>query len=300
MEIQKLLCFVLIVIMMNACETNNDNNAQFANSGLASSITDNDSTEVYKKSVDTLNSKKPITIIAEVNHSENATKAQISLSHTRTILFGNPKLGTPIMQKNPQAGLDLPQKIVVYSHDKGSVVLYNSTDYLEKRHGVQGVASLAKIKQALSNMVKSITGKTPQETSADIKLNEGVITKQSKHDVATTYAKIKNIIEKNPNLSVMAELDHQANAARVNLELSPCRIIVFGNPKLGSPLMEESRSTAIDLPQKMLVYQNKDGQTIIAYNDPNYLGKRHSIVKNEDILEKIAKALNKISENAAN
>ena len=85
-----------------------------------------------------------------------------------------------------------------------------------------------------------------------------------------------------------------------NTKITPCRIIVFGNPKLGSPLMEESRSMAIDLPQKMLVYQNKEGKTMIAYSDPHYLGKRHNILKNKDILEKIAKALHKISESAAN
>ena len=252
--------------------------------------------EIYKNTVDTLNSVEPITIIAQINHSQNATRANLELPSTQVVLFGNPKLGTPIMQQNLQAGLDLPQKFVVYQATDHSVIAYNSVDYLVKRHGVEKASTLEKIRQALSKMTTKISGKEPQQHVCTVKRDEGVISKESKSDVNTTYNKIKSFVENNPNLNIMAELDHQANAARVNMKLPPCKLIVFGNPKLGSPMMQESQCLALDLPQKMLVYQNAQGKTIVAYNDPSFLAKRHGVHKNKEIIAKVTKALDVLSQ----
>ncbi|WP_372370365.1 DUF302 domain-containing protein [Candidatus Uabimicrobium sp. HlEnr_7] len=292
-----MLKHTIIIAFMFFVSCNSEKANPINNSSLAYSQAKKSSKETYSELIKILKSKKPIGIIAEVNHSENAQKANIDLDYTRVVLFGNPKLGTPIMQKNLQAGLDLPQKMLVFSRSQQATVVYNSTDYIVKRHGVSGVESLSKMSKALEAIATKITGKKPQLRSGQIKINEGIITKHSKNNVDTTYNKIKTIIENNPALGVMAELDHQANAARVNLQLPPCRLIVFGNPKLGTPLMLEGQTIAIDLPQKMLVYENKEGKVVIAYNSPSYLALRHGIVNN-DIIKKITKALDTISNKA--
>ena len=258
--------------------------------GILGVDTQKPAAEIYGNTVKTLNAIEPISIIAEINHTNNAKKANLDLADTRVVLFGNPKLGTPIMQQNLQAGLDLPQKFVVYQAKDHSIIAYNSVDYLINRHGVGKAPTLEKIRGALEKMTTKISGKKPQHHPCTVKLNEGVITKESKNDVETTYNKIKSIIEKNPNLSVMAELDHQANAARVNLELPPCKVIVFGNPRLGSPMMQESQCMALDLPQKMLVYKNPEGKTMVAYNEPSFLAKRHSVKNNKEIIAKVTKS----------
>ncbi len=127
--------------------------------------------------------------------------------------------------------------------------------------------------------------------------NTGMITKVSSLTFDETYSKLKGIITNNPNLKVLFELDHQANAANADLTLPPTKIIFFGNPKLGTPLMANGAHTGLDLPQKMLV-QEVDGKTTITYNDPAYLKERHNITGQEHILEKVTAALDKIS-NAA-
>lgn len=129
-------------------------------------------------------------------------------------------------------------------------------------------------------------------------METGLIIKDSAHDVATTYAQLKNIIATNPNLKILMELDHSANAAKAGLELGDTRIIMFGNPALGTPLMQASPTVAIDLPQKITVYATASG-TKIAYNDPIYLKTRHAIEGSDEILSKISAALDVITTKAA-
>ena len=126
-------------------------------------------------------------------------------------------------------------------------------------------------------------------------MESGLITKNSPHDVDATYEKLRTILSNNPNLKILLELDHSKNAASVDLKLNPTKIIMFGNPKLGTPLMQASSSIGIDLPQKILVYTGSDGNAVVAYNDPLYLAKRHDLEGVEAILEKVSGALNNIT-----
>lgn len=123
----------------------------------------------------------------------------------------------------------------------------------------------------------------------------GLVIKTSTHDFDTTYQKIHDIISANPNLKIILELDHSANAAKADLELLPTRIILFGNPKLGTPLMLANRTVSIDLPQKFIVFQETSGAVKVAYNDPAYLQERHNLEGKDEVLAKVSGALDKIS-----
>jgi len=126
----------------------------------------------------------------------------------------------------------------------------------------------------------------------------GIVTKISNKSFDDTYETLKNILENNPNLSIIAALDHSANATKVDLNLNPTRILFFGNPKLGTVVMQDNQSVGIDLPQKMLVME-QEGQVKVLYNDPNYLKERHSLGDAANtVLEKMSAALNMISNTA--
>lgn len=124
--------------------------------------------------------------------------------------------------------------------------------------------------------------------------NTGIITKKSELNFDDTYNKLRSIIDNNPNLTILFELDHQANAAKVDLELAPTKIIFFGNPKLGTPLMIAGDKTGLDLPQKILVTE-RNGEVSISYNDPSYLKDRHNISDKDEVLAKVTGALDKIT-----
>ena len=105
---------------------------------------------------------------------------------------------------------------------------------------------------------------------------------------------MRSVISNNPNLKILLELNHQANAASVDLSLAPTRIILFGNPRLGTPLMGSGDFTGLDLPQKILVSE-RDGAVSLSYNDPMYLKERHNIKGQDEVLQKVVGALDNIT-----
>jgi uncharacterized protein (DUF302 family) len=142
----------------------------------------------------------------------------------------------------------------------------------------------------------TLTTLIPTSCNTNNMTTNGLIIKESPHNFNTTYRKLKTIISANHNLKILLELDHSVNAASVDLKLNKARIILFGNPKLGTPLMQNSPTISIDLPQKIIVYVGTNSKVNIAYNDPMYIKERHDINDTTDeVLTKINGALNKIT-----
>lgn len=141
---------------------------------------------------------------------------------------------------------------------------------------------------------------TPTETATTDPMTDttqpadtGLVTVTSDDTVEATVQRITADIEETP-LNLVTTIDHAANAAGADLDLPPTTLLVFGNPAVGTPLMQGSRTIAIDLPQKMLVWEDDEG-TKIAYNDPTYLAERHGIDDQTDRLEQIRSVLDRLA-----
>ena len=91
--------------------------------------------------------------------------------------------------------------------------------------------------------------------------------------------------------TVFAVVDHAKGAEKVGMELKPATLVIFGNPKLGTPLMQESASMGIDLPMKALFLEGDDGQTIVLYTDIVQVAGRHNIDPDAPAVQNVAKAL---------
>ena len=103
-----------------------------------------------------------------------------------------------------------------------------------------------------------------------------------------------------PRRDRQREVDEQeAGAKKAGKTLLPTELVVFGNPKIGTPLMLCGRSIAIDLPQKALIWQDDAGDTWISYNDPQYLKQRHGTEGCDAVFQKVAGALAKFTSKAA-
>ena len=100
-------------------------------------------------------------------------------------------------------------------------------------------------------------------------------------------------------LTIFARIDHAAAAAEAGLELRPTLLIVFGNARGGTPLMQSVQTVGIDLPLKVLVWQDAAGKTWISYNEPSWIVQRHGITEAEAIVTKMADQLSAISRAAA-
>lgn len=247
-----------------------------------------------------LQAASPVSVVARIDHAQNAEGAGLELRPTRVILFGNPTLGTPLMQADQRAGIDLPQKILVHEGADGRVYAsYNTTGYLAARHAVDTVSTLPQIGGALQMFTENTTGGTVEALSAeDVDEGEGLVEVESDFSVDETFERLQDAVEAAGPLTVMAQLDHAANAASVGLDLRPTRLLVFGNPNLGTPLMQSQQSIGIDLPQKVLVYEDADGTVRLAYNDPFYLAERHGVAGQDETLQTIADALEGLAQTA--
>lgn len=126
---------------------------------------------------------------------------------------------------------------------------------------------------------------------------DGMIDIPSQYSVAETADRMEALL-KDKGMTVFNRIDHSGAAAKVGIELRDTQLLIFGNPKVGSPLMKCQQSIAIDLPQKTLVWEDENADIWISYNDPAYLTKRHQLAGCEEIIAKIDKVLLGISQAA--
>lgn len=126
---------------------------------------------------------------------------------------------------------------------------------------------------------------------------DGLTTIPSDHSVQETANRMVAIIE-NKGLTLFARINHAENARNVDLSIRPTELIIFGNPKVGTPLMQCAQTVAIDLPQKALIWQDETGQVWFTYNDPMHLKARHGIEDCDEVINKISNVLGKLSQAA--
>ena len=113
----------------------------------------------------------------------------------------------------------------------------------------------------------------------------GIITLRGTHSVGATVEKLEAALQAK-NVKLFALIDHSGEAAKAGLTMPPTKLLIFGNPKGGTPLMLASPSAAIDLPLKILVAEDSQGQVWISYNSPAYIQKRHNLP--EELIQNIA------------
>jgi uncharacterized protein (DUF302 family) len=122
---------------------------------------------------------------------------------------------------------------------------------------------------------------------------QGIVEKRSNHSVDETVDRLKEIL-RSRGISVFALVDHSGEAAKAGMKMPATRLVVFGSPKAGTPLMLEAPSVAIDLPLKILVREDGDGSVWISYNSPAYLQERHGfsreLIPNIATVEALASA----------
>jgi len=125
---------------------------------------------------------------------------------------------------------------------------------------------------------------------------QGIIDKPSNHSVDQTVDRAKNILE-SKGVTVFALIDHSGEAGKVGMKMPPTKLLLFGNPKAGTPLMLAAPSSAIDLPLKLLIWEDAQGKVWVSYNSPAYLQERHnfpmSLLPNIAVVETLATEVTK-------
>ena len=119
---------------------------------------------------------------------------------------------------------------------------------------------------------------------------QGLTTIKSSHSPRETMDRLEAAV-KAKGLTVFARIDHAAGATAVGLALRPTEVLVFGNAKGGTPLMQAEQTVGIDLPLKALVWQDASGETWLSWNDPAWLAARHGLSASDPVAAKLAAVL---------
>ena len=115
--------------------------------------------------------------------------------------------------------------------------------------------------------------------------SNGILTKKSNHSVDETLEKLKGILQAK-GVTLFTIVDHSGEAKKVGLKMPPTKLVIFGSPKAGTPLMLAAPSIAIDLPLKILIWEDAQGKIWVSYNSPAYLRERHGL--SQELLQNIA------------
>lgn len=123
----------------------------------------------------------------------------------------------------------------------------------------------------------------------------GIVDIRSRHSVEETVERLSRLLE-SKGIALFALVDHSGEAAKVGMKMPPTKLIIFGSPKAGTPVMLAAPTSAIDLPLKILIRENGNGEVLVSYNGLDYLEQRHAIP--HDLMQNLA-AVKLLAEKAA-
>ncbi len=152
------------------------------------------------------------------------------------------------------------------------------------------------LKKLIQSLCLSIALILPLSLSATVSAAE-LIKKPSPHSVKQTIDQLEAAVKK-AGATVFARINHANGAKKAGLTLRPTEMLMFGNPKLGTPAMNLAQSAGLDLPLRVVAFEDRDGKVHLAYHAPNELSKTHGIPVDANVLKKMTGALDKLT-NAA-
>ena len=225
---------------------------------------------------------KGLEVVLTLDHSANAARVGLELAPTTVIYARLPKVAEKaVLRKGETVAIDLPIKFLVFEQDNEILLATNSVGYLRDRHALI-------TKDVALEIIDKIQGKFGRP-------DDGLITLQSTRSIEDTAIAIQDALIANGSFGIPLVLDFgepRSSRSSNNRGNTAPVLIVFGNPNVGTPLMQEQQSIGIDLPQKFLVWKDRSGSVNITYNDPFALADRHSIVNQGERLTAVANALN--------
>jgi len=227
-----------------------------------------------------------------INHSAAAASVGLELAPNQVIFARPPKaLEKRLLKKNNSIGIDLPMKYLVFEDNNGAINLsVNSIGYLIDRHDL-----------AIKDIVLKLTNTLIKQFGTVNAQGHGLISIESSQSIEDTVQAIQDTLSANPAVRIPLVLNyrkHNKYNNRRNHNLSPV-LIVFGNPNVGTPLMQADPKIGIDLPLEFLVWSDKQAQVYITYNDPHFIATRFNIEGQNARLDAIANVLKNLAQAGA-
>lgn len=134
--------------------------------------------------------------------------------------------------------------------------------------------------------------------SSPLYAGDNYVSKKSSNSVTISMDRLENAL-KQRGVGILARVDHAGAAQKADMTLRPTQVLIFGNPKLGTPLMQSNQQIGLDLPLKVLAWEDSKGQTWLTYEKPDEMAERHGAKEPAEILKKMAGVLDAVTNEAA-
>ena len=208
--------------------------------------------------------------IASLDHHRMAAEAGVYTPPSIATIFSDTKIDIALVQENQLAGLDLPFKVLCYAEPDTmkAKAAFTSAAFIQKRHNLEA-SLLMDYKSNLSKVLASFPQEMISATEVtNIEEGFGIVNIKSDFDYATTVKNLKNIVMAQGDTKWFADVDYQKDALALDVTLRPTVLLLFGGPAPGGKAMVTSPKIGLDaFCQKLLVYENENGEVWIAYND---------------------------------
>ena len=224
-------------------------------------------------------------IEAVIDHAAAADSVGLALPPTKVVLFGSRRSDTSLLRRGTGTALDLPLRFLIFEDDEGVKVTTNRAGFLIDRHRIP----IFDFRLGLTQQVLDQFGLG----------DDGIVEIESERGFADTLEALLATLD-DRGFRIPLTIDYAERASdRRRRRLPPTTLVVFGNPNVGTPLMQSQREIALDLPQKMLVRRDRRGRVLLTYNDPRFLARKHDLRDQDARIANIANALRNIAETAA-
>ncbi len=264
---KKVIIFFILLALFSCSKHPTPEDSYSESDHLINLISKNISKEMY------------LTKNLEVDHSRLANREEEPLNPTSVIMFTNKILEKKMIEKNSLLALELPFKILVYTSNDETKVIWNNIDYISERY------HLSFSKDFINEYNKSfsvVTKGVPEEnissfTNKSLK-DDGIITLNSPYDYKTTYKKSVEFIKENKDVIIFDTIDFQSKIKNAERNINKMTLIIFGAPKPGGKAMMKSQTLGLDaFPQKLLIWEDSNKRVYVSYNDLMEMATRQEV-----------------------
>lgn len=216
-------------------------------------------------------------VIAEIDHSRLAAAEGEVMPPARVLIFSDAAVNTPILVREPRAGLDLPYRVLAYAEEGLPAITYTTADFIKRRHGMDSGLPLQRYDELLGEALTSVpASSTIVLDSAEVGKGEGIVTLHSRFGFDQTIERLKSAILAESDTIWFGEINYQQEAATEGVVLPQLTLLLWGAPVPGAKAMRDYPRMGLDaFCQKTLVYQPPGEGVQILYNDMAAFAEMH-------------------------
>ncbi|WP_170400188.1 DUF302 domain-containing protein, partial [Ruegeria arenilitoris] len=248
--------------------------ASVSTSGLAQSSSVQTAVDKNFLELETAVDEAGPTPIASIDHARLAKAEGVEMPASRVLIFSDPEINTPILKENVRAGLDLPFRVLSFDQDDRPQVAYTDSQFLKVRHSLNDTQALNAFESKMLEVLNDLDA-TPAPTS-ELFADYGVIELRSQLSVSEAVERLRTAVMGQDDTVWFGEIDFATEASQQGVALPDTVLLLFGGPAPGGVAMAGFPAIGLDaFCQKLLVYANEEGGSVVIFNDIAALAELH-------------------------